>query len=559
MSGSSRPSPRLSGLALRTLATVVRTPPGALTARAMLRRDLGIDQLARLPESYRGVIPLDNTPVCGRPPRQLHDAELGPPGDDEAWPRGHLALHARYVDGRVTPSELVARALGHARSLAAQSPSMGALTTYDDAGAERDAAAATARFRAGAALGPLDGVPLVVKEQTAVAGFPLRLGTACLPSDPQGADATIVAALRRAGAVVLGQSPMTEYGLSPLGVNPHRRMPRNPHDTSRVAGGSSTGSGAAVSMGLVPLAVAADGGGSIRIPASLTGVFGIKPTWGRVSRAGDGFGGTFNHLGPIGATVADLAQFLEATSGADEADPATALAPPLGPGSLIRALGRGVRGVRIGVVEGEWEAAAPGVAQAGREALALLEREGATLVPLRFDFARYAPAVGYVLLGLEALSDMRMVLDEFRDELGLDVQVSMATVAALPISDYTDAWRLRSGLRAATAALLRDVDVLATPTTAITAPSITDDEARSGVLDAASLDGLCRFSFLANLTGLPAATCPVGVDEHGLPVGLQILGDAYDEATVLAVAAHLERKGAARVRRPRVSVDILEG
>jgi aspartyl-tRNA(Asn)/glutamyl-tRNA(Gln) amidotransferase subunit A len=433
---------------------------------------------------------------------------------------------------------------------------MGPLMTYDDAGAERDARASTERYKAGASLGPLDGIPIAVKEETAMAGFPLRLGTSCLPGEPVAADATIVARLRAAGMIILGQTPMTEYGMSPLGINPHRRLPRNPHELGHLPGGSSTGSAVAVAEGLLPLAIAADGGGSIRIPASFNGIFGLKPSWGRVSRAGDAFGGSVNHLGPVAASVHDMAVFFEACGAPDEADSNTRLAPPLAPGSLVRALGRGVRGLRIGVLEGEMGAADSHVGAACRTALAALESEGATLVPLRFDFARYAAPVGYLTIAYEAFADLRAVIADHLDELGPDLQITMATVGTMNARDLSDALRLRSGLRLAVATLLRDVDVLALPTTMRGAPAATDDEARAGFVDPYAVDGACRFCFLANLTGLPAGTAPIGLDPRGLPLGLQIVGDAYDEATVLGVLAHLERTGAALVQRPRVSLDI---
>jgi aspartyl-tRNA(Asn)/glutamyl-tRNA(Gln) amidotransferase subunit A len=522
----------------------------------MFRRDLGIDQLEKLPEAWRGPVPLDNLVAAGRAPRQPHDAELGPPAPPSSWPRTHASLRALFLSGQDSPLALGRRSLAGARSFAAQSPSMGPLMGYDDAGVERDAQASAARYQAGASLGPLDGVPIAVKEETAIAGFPLRLGTSCLPGDPAPADATIVARLRAAGALIVGQTPMTEYGMSPLGINPNRRLPRNPHELGHLPGGSSTGSAVAVAEGLMPLAIAADGGGSIRIPASYNGIFGLKPTWGRVSRAGDAFGGSVNHLGPVGASAHDLAVFLEACGAPDEADPITRGAPPIAPGSLVRALGRGVRGLRIGVLEGEISAASGEVGAACRAALAALETEGATLVPLRFDFARYAAPVGYLTISYEAFADLRAVIADHLDELGPDLQIMLATVGSLTARDLSDALRLRSGLRLAVATLLRDVDVLALPTTLRGAPAATDDEAKNGFVDPAAVDSACRCCFLGNLTGLPAGTAPVGLDAQGLPLGLQIVGDAFDEATVLGVLAHLERTGAALVHRPRVSIDI---
>src|SRR5262249_13970901 len=174
-----------------------------------------------------------------------------------------------------------------------------------------EAAASTERWRSGNPRGPLDGVPCAVKEEAAVRGLPRCSGTAYVERSAREEDATFVARLRDAGAIVLGTTHMTEHGMTPLGANAMRTMPRNPHATDCVAGGSSTGSGVAVATGLVPFAIGCDGGGSIRTPAALNGVFGIKPTWGRVSREGDSASGSVAHVGPLASSTVDLARVLE--------------------------------------------------------------------------------------------------------------------------------------------------------------------------------------------------------------------------------------------------------
>jgi aspartyl-tRNA(Asn)/glutamyl-tRNA(Gln) amidotransferase subunit A len=341
--------------------------------------------------------------------------------------------------------------------------------------------------------------------------------------------------------------------MTPLGFNPKRTMPRNPHATDRVAGGSSTGSAVAVATGLVPLALGGDGGGSIRIPSSLCGVFGIKPTWGRVSRAGDLFGGTVAHVGPIANSVVDLARCLEIGSGADPADLQTSLAPPREAGSFVGAVSRGVRGLRIGVVDGEWAEASPSVARAGREALRALEKEGAVLTEVRLQLARWAAPIGYLVIGVESLAEQRenIVGDALYTR---DLAISWAVLGQMRASEYTNAQRLRVGLRVEVARAFGDVDLLALPAAAAPPARVTDSEFDGGFLDARALDACCRFMFLGNLTGCPALSAPVGLDEDRLPLGLQLVGDAWDEATVLAAAGQLERMGAARVEKPQASV-----
>jgi len=429
---------------------------------------------------------------------------------------------------------------------------------YADDVARTEAAEATARHREGKTRGPLDGVPCVIKEEMAIRGFPWSFGTHLYDGKKSENDSTVVARLRAKGAIVIGMTAMTEFGMTPTGINPKRPMPRNPHASDCVAGGSSTGTGVSVSTGLVPFGMGADGGGSIRIPAAMTGVFGIKPTWGRISRE-SASGGTVAHLGPLATSSLDLARVLEVTSGSDPKDDETRGAPPLVAGQFTRAIGRGVRGLRIGIEESEWRDADAAVARAGREALRILEKEGAVLVPVQIPMARYAAAIGYVSIAVEARA---ILFEEWRDhagELTHDLQVTFATLDTLTAPELLDSQRLRAGLRREVAGVLGDVDLLALPTTASTAPRVSDAEFAGGMLDARVIEGLCRYAFIGNLTGLPAGSAPVGLDDAGLPIGLQLVGDAWDEATVLAAMAHLERVGAARVVRPKVAVDILGG
>ena len=216
-----------------------------------------------------------------------------------------------------------------------------------------------------------------------------------------------------------------------------------------------------------------------------------------------------------------------------------------------------MRGLKIGVPASEWRAAEADVERRGSRALTTLERAGATLVPISLALAEHAAAIGYLTIALEVHAALRYVRREHFSDLGYDLQVVLGGLDAFRADDYLDAQRLRSALRAELRTALLEVDVIALPSTANTAPTIDDAEAASGILDPEALAAACRFAFLGNLTGLPAASVPVGLADDGLPVGLQLLGDAWDEATVLQVAAHLEREGATSVVRPARAVDLL--
>jgi len=548
--------PRLSGTVLRTVARAARTRAGASLLYRALRADLKIDDLAALPEHVRGDIQLHNRPIAGRAPRSPRDENL-PMTASDTWPPTSARITAAYANGALSPEKVVAKCMQYARDLGKRSPTIGPLTHDTGDIARAEARASQARYAKKQTLGSLDGVPVVIKEETAVKGLPCRGGTSFFGEEPADRDASLVANLRAAGAIVIGISAMTEYGMSPLGQNAQRAMPKNPHNDAYVAGGSSTGSGVAVATGLVPFAIGCDGGGSIRIPAAMCGVFGIKPTWGRVARTGDIFtGSSVAHLGPLASSTEDLARVLEVIGQHDPDDEETLSAPVIPAGSLIAACRRGVRGLRIAVDERQWQDASPAIQKAGRDALAALEREGAQLVTTRIDMLRYAAAIGYGTIGMEARGALRDHWARFADRMSADLQVVLGSLSEVPAADYIDGQRLRSGLRREVARLFGDVDLLALPSTVSTATAASESEMISGFVDSRALDSSCRFMFLGNLTGLPAASIPVGLDANRLPIGLQLVGDAYDEATVLAASAHLERIGVAKASRPAISVDI---
>jgi aspartyl-tRNA(Asn)/glutamyl-tRNA(Gln) amidotransferase subunit A len=550
------PVGRISGAALNALVSATRAPPLRALLAQQVRAELGIDAARKRGREVRGVVPFSLQPRRARTVHARPSEELPLPSR-ETWPRGVRELTEAYRSGRVTPDLVVQRALAAARAIDARQP--GPFCDYADERALSEARASAERFRCGAPGGVLDGIPISVKEEIDVEGFATRLGTSFLGQEPAGSDALFVRRLREAGAIVIAQTPMTEYGLSPLGANPHRRMPRNTHDSGRLAGGSSTGSAVAVSLGLVPLALGTDGGGSIRVPAAYNGVFGLKPSYGRIPVTGHGMlGGTsVVHFGPIGASSHELALALELGAGPDDGDSASLLQPPFEPGEFTRALGRGVRGLRLGVVESDFREAHDDVARPGREALRALERDGATLVSVELPLARHAAAVGYLTIAVEALAGLREVQARYERSLAPDLQLFLRGVEGFAPDDYVDAQRLREAMRAEAAHALAGVDVLVSPTTRTVAPRVTEAEARSGFIDTVALDAACRYVFAGNLLGLPAGTAPVGRSDSGLPAGLQIMGDAWDEACVLQVLAALERAGVARAIRPPAAVDLL--
>ncbi len=548
---------RVSGVALRALVGATKGRPARRLLASLVRRQLGIEALGEIEDSARSALPPDNYP---RPARTRVEREFEQLGalPDRSWPCSIRALEVAYSTNVTHPEAVVERALRHARQLTTQSPPRGPLMTYDE-NAPREAAESRDRIGRQSPLSSLDGIPIPVQEAIDVRGQPSRQGSAWRGSTPAARDATAVARLRSAGAIVVGQTPMTEHGLNPFGTNPHRSMPRNVHEPTRLAGGSATGAAVAVATGVTPIALGLGGGGALRIPACLNGAFAIKPTYGRVPLigCGDRCGSTISTPGIVGTGAHDLAVVLEILAGADPGDRASLRQPPMPSGGLTGALARGVAGLRIGIEEQEWVAAGMATARTGREALQALERAGAELVNVRLPMALHAPAIGYVVFGTEALAGLRVARKDHHSLLGPDTQLLVAALGQSSSDDYLDAQRLRETLRRETAEVLEKVDVIALPMTVQPAPRVEDREANAGFVDTMELDGLCRFTFLADLTGLPAATAPVGIDECGLPIGLQIIGDAWDEASVLQVLGHLERLDVAQMMRPAIAVDLL--
>jgi aspartyl-tRNA(Asn)/glutamyl-tRNA(Gln) amidotransferase subunit A len=572
--------PRLSGSTLAAVRMAAETKGTDAAIREVMKRGLGIDQLLALPEAWRGEMPLDTRPISARPPRRAgHDGAASGPkprassvGAEaiestrdaslplRAWPRSSASYAAAYREKITTPRRVAERALAEIERLAGLRPSMNIRASQDREATLRDADASTARWAAGKPLGPLDGVPFLVKDEFDVAGLPTTLGVKVEPQPPAARDALAVARLRAAGAFFVCKTVLTEWGMSPIGNNVNFPMPHNAHDATKAPGGSSTGTGVGVALGVAPLGCGGDGGGSIRIPAALNGIFGIKPTFGRVSRTGDGFKGSVAHAGPLASSTRDLALFLDAVaSEQDPADVLTAWAPPPPEGGFASRFGAGVRGLRIGIDEADWRDASEPVAQACREALRALERDGAVLVDINLAIAHHAHRIGYLTIGPESLAAHRREWLEQKELLGDDLRLSFAVLAGMTSLEQLDAQRLRSGLRRELAQALAGVDVIAMPTTAITAPRYTEEDEKTSFSDPPALEGLVRYTFLCNLTGNPAGTAPIGVDAGGLPIGLQIVGDAWDEAGVLGVLAHLERTGVASVRRPPGAIDLIGG
>lgn len=376
---------------------------------------------------------------------------------------------------------------------------------------------------------PLDGIPLAVKDLIDVAGLPSAAGSPrFFGQQPALKDAPAVAKLRAAGALLLGKTNTHEIALGITGINPHTGAVRNPRNPSRITGGSSSGSAAAVASGMALGALGTDTGGSVRIPAALCGVVGFKPTFGRVSTSGVlPLSWNLDHVGTLTKTVADAALLYAVIAGYDPQDP------------------HSVRGAdlplaahpwRIALAVGDFIAAAsPQILSALGRAAEIFRSLGASVTEKEIARLRETAQANSTLVIADAAAFHRERLAAHPDYFGADVRERLERGRALSATEYALARRVQSEMKRYFEQFFAEFDLLLLPTTAATAAPI------EGLDSAAYAPQLTRFTAPFNLTGLPALTLPAGSDAEGLPIGLQLVGPAWGEAQVLAAGAALEK------------------
>ena len=540
--------PRLGSTGLAWLVRLAELGLTGPAVAARLKRDFGFRRLEGLdldePPTWLPAQPSDDPAI---PPLDASGVDDGPYSDAPAPPAFAPGFQfpsvgdyrAAYRTGRLSPHDVAVRFLAQWRaSDTGQRPLRAMIAVReDDLMAQADASAT--RWRAGAPLGPWDGVPVAIKDEVDVAGYPTTLGTRVLGRSPAARDSTVAARLRAGGAMLVGKANMHELGINVTGFNPHHGTPRNPYDDTCHTGGSSSGPAAAVASGLVPVAIGADGGGSIRIPTAFCGLVGLKPTFGRVSEHGaPPLVWSVAYLGPIAATARDCADAYALVAGDDAADPNSRGHPSV---RIDIAAPRSLRGLRIGVCWPWFRHATPEVVARNEALLREFTRLGATLVEVdvpELDAARVAHAVVIVS---EMAAAMDAHWDARRSALTYDARINLAVARSLRAREYVTAARVRTRAMAHWRALFRTVDVVATPATGLVAPPINPAWTPHGGTDLAMTTEIMRFATPANFTGHPAISFPAGYDARGLPIGMQVIGRPWSERLLLRVAAMAEQ------------------
>ena len=400
--------------------------------------------------------------------------------------------------------------------------------------------------------GPLHGVPVAVKDVIDVAGTPTTAASKVLADNVPTADATVVQRLRGAGAIVVGKLNTHEFAYGASTTSAAYGPARNPWDTERICGGSSGGSGAAVAAGLVPGALGTDTAGSIRIPAALCGVTGIRPSTGRVPNRGVvPVSWTYDTVGPLARTAEDCALLLDVIAGHAPGDASTATAPAE---PCLEGIGRGIEGLRIGVVSYLFDEAPldRGVAAAVDTALEELGRLGARVEPVDARFLRRAEVVQQLVMLPEAAEAHLPWLRTRLADYGPDVRARLLAGLLLPSSAPVTGQRARRALAEEARPLFDRFDVLASPEMPIVAPRIGEDPIEVAGQTMAYRLSLIPFNSPWSCLGLPTVSAPCGFVD-GLPVGLALTGRRLAEATVLRAAHAYQQATDWHERRPPVA------
>ncbi len=449
------------------------------------------------------------------------------------------AIRAR----RLSPVELVDSVLDRIEQV---QPELNAYVTVTAERARRAARAAENDMASGRYLGALHGIPMGLKDLIDVADMPTSASSRIRADHRARADSAVAERLSTAGAVLVGKTHTHEfaYGLT----TPQTRNARHP---GRIAGGSSGGSAVAVAAGAATFALGTDTGGSIRVPAALNGVVGLKPTYGSISRHGvTSLSWSLDHIGPITRTVEDAALVLSALTGPDPRDPA-ALSAPAVRYRLTEAAD--LAGLRIGVPRNYYfDRVDPEVEAAVRQAVDELRALGARLVEVDIPMTRYIQATQWGLMVPEATAYHEKTLRTGPERYQDDVRILLEAGELMSAGDYLRAQRARTLMRQEWTRMLREVDLIAAPTVPATAVETDRDTIAwaDGTTEAVA-DAYVRLSAPANITGVPSLSVPVGHDAAGLPIGMQLLGGPRAEDVLLRVGHAYEQTRCSSVEAPR--------
>jgi len=459
-----------------------------------------------------------------------------------------LEVAALIRDREVSPVEVTEDSI---QAIEEHNPTLSAFITVSADSALAAARAAEQAIAAGYHLGPIHGVPIAIKDIVNVAGERATWGSRILSDHVPAHDSTVVARLRGAGAVFVGKLNMHEFAFGVTTENPHYGTAKNPWHLGHSSGGSSGGSGIAVAARLCYGALGTDTGCSVRLPASYCGISGLRPSIGRVSNHGVGtLAWTLDTVGPMARSAADCAAMLSVIAGHDPNDPNTANVPV----PATYRLDGGLSGLRLGVIRDfSLSGLQEDVESALSAALATFEESGAGMVEVDIPDLEHATSALMTIDIAEPAAYHAEWLRERPEDYGSDVRTFLEQGEMYSATQYIQAQRYRSMVHARFADVFEKVDIVVTPTVPYVAPAIGERSVDIRGESFGLIDAIMRYNALPPLAGVPALSIPCGFSGDGLPVGMQLIGAAFDEGSVLAAGHAYQQLTDWHRRRPRFS------
>ncbi|XP_031381921.1 fatty acid amide hydrolase isoform X1 [Punica granatum] len=465
-----------------------------------------------------------------------------------------------YRSSLVTPSMVAERIIAVIEDFNNEKPPAPLLITFDAEEVRKQAVASTKRFEEGRPLSTLDGIFVAIKDDIGLYPFIAKGATTWMDEvRSTNADAVSVSRLRSCGVIFVGKANMHELGMGTTGNNPNYGTTRNPHALDRYTGGSSSGPAAIVASGLCSAALGTDGGGSIRIPSSLCGVVGLKTTYGRTDMTGSLCdSGTVEIIGPIASSVEDVMLVYAAILGASPADRISLRpAPPCLPNLAASEIGS----LRLGKYTGWFnDVHTTDISDKCEDILNQLTKTyGCEVVEIVIPELHEMRTAHLVSIGSETMASLNPDCEDGKGtRLTYDTRISMALFRSFSASDYVASQCLRRRVMHHHMEIFKKVDFIVTPTTGMTAPKIPTSALKYGETDMQVTGYLMRFILAGNLLGLPAVSVPVGYDKQGLPIGLQLIGRPWGEASLLRLASAVEELSAGSKKRPASFYDVLK-
>ncbi|KAF3943513.1 hypothetical protein ACB098_04G049600 [Castanea mollissima] len=501
------------------------------------------------------------------PPEQVQQAMDCLPNSSEKSLRGlqpsfqHwtiLDYSKAYNLKEITPRMVAERFIAAVHESSNPPSQMSFFINYNAEDILRQADESTLRYEQGKPISILDGIPIAIKDEIDCSPYPTTGGTKWLHKvRPCTGDASCVKCLRLCGAILVGKTNMHELGAGTSGINPHYGATRNPYDISKIAGGSSSGSAAVVAAGLCPVALGVDGGGSVRMPAALCGVVGLKPTFGRIPHNGVlPLNWTVGMVGILAGTIEDAFIVYAAMNGQLPPDQPTRpklYFPLLNPTKSIS-------DVKMATYAEWFNDCSDDIRTCCSQALdKLQEHYSWKIVKVTIPEIEVMRLAHYSTIGSECSTSLSSHLEKLKpEEIGWDARVALSVYGSFSSKEYIKAQKIRNRQMQFHMKIFAEADVIVSPTTGVTAYPIQDDASETGELDYINGAALVRYSIAGNFLGLPAVTVPVGYDKLGLPIGLQFIGQPWSEPTLIHIASAMQAICKPDYRKPEVFYNLLK-